>query len=432
MLPSLLRTGFVQEASAGCGACGDAWRRDAQLRAALGAALYGTARRTRLHWACAAGRLPRVLELLDGWGSSIRSEDAEGHTPLHLAARKGHVEVVRELVRRGAVLEARTFKANTPLIFASFSGSVEVARLLLDSGANLEAKGSWGGTALVAASQTGCLGLVRFLLARGAATDVRLSHTGNSPLFVAGNRGHALVVQVLLAAGADVEARDALGNTPLNTASLYGHVEVARLLLDSGADIEAKGNGNTTPLCFASQKGWLKVVQLLIARGANLTGDPLLIFAARLGNASVMRALLSAGASDNARDDGTTALHAAAWHGNTEAVRILIERGAGVNERSKDECGTPLMMACHRGHPGAALQLLGAAGVDVSLLDGRGWSALHYAEQFLAHAKSLCELRREHCRYLVSVLQARTERLEALTPPPPLQQQLPHHLPPDL
>jgi len=34
----------------------------------------------------------------------------------HLAARKGHVEMVRELVQRGACVNARDLRGRTPLI----------------------------------------------------------------------------------------------------------------------------------------------------------------------------------------------------------------------------------------------------------------------------------------------------------------------------
>ena len=114
----LALAGYVREAEAASGINSDVWRRDVQLRWVTVKARHGRLKRTRLHWACMKGLLPRVVELLE-WKSDIEAADKNGNTPLHLASWKGHVEVVRELVRRGAQIGAKRKSSSTPLHTAS-------------------------------------------------------------------------------------------------------------------------------------------------------------------------------------------------------------------------------------------------------------------------------------------------------------------------
>ena len=55
-----------------------------------------------------------MRELL-AWESDLHAVDARGLTPLHFASTEGHLAVVRELVGRGAKLEAKAKNGNTPL-----------------------------------------------------------------------------------------------------------------------------------------------------------------------------------------------------------------------------------------------------------------------------------------------------------------------------
>jgi ankyrin len=57
--------------------------------------------------AARAGNLERVLELLKS-GTDINTCNANGLNALHLASKEGHNDVVRELLKRGALVDAAT------------------------------------------------------------------------------------------------------------------------------------------------------------------------------------------------------------------------------------------------------------------------------------------------------------------------------------
>ncbi len=69
-------------------------------------------------------------------GANIEAAANDGATSLFIASREGHFDVVRELLARGANIEAATVDGATPLIHASYCGIVDVVRVLLAAGAN--------------------------------------------------------------------------------------------------------------------------------------------------------------------------------------------------------------------------------------------------------------------------------------------------------
>ena len=96
--------------------------------------------------ACIAGRRERVAELLDRDRSLIDSFSHDGWTPLHLAAFFGHEEIAKDLLARGARVEARSVNPmrNTALHAAAAGGSCAVVRTLLEGGADVNARQNGG------------------------------------------------------------------------------------------------------------------------------------------------------------------------------------------------------------------------------------------------------------------------------------------------
>ena len=108
--------------------------------------------KTLLHFASAAG-CDQVVALLLRLGMDPNIQDRGGHTPLYCVANEcgseTGPEVVRTLVRAGAEVAAcGGVTRATPLHMAARRGRVEIARALLDSGAAVDARDSKGDTPL--------------------------------------------------------------------------------------------------------------------------------------------------------------------------------------------------------------------------------------------------------------------------------------------
>uniref|UniRef100_A0AAZ3QSZ5 Caskin-2 n=1 Tax=Oncorhynchus tshawytscha TaxID=74940 RepID=A0AAZ3QSZ5_ONCTS len=114
--------------------------------------LLNKANKTPLDLACEFGRLKvaqlllssnMVVALLEGEGLDFTSSN----TPLHLAARNGHKDIIRLLLKAGIDINRAT-KAGTSLHEAALYGKTEVVHLLLDAGIDVNLCNTYNQTAL--------------------------------------------------------------------------------------------------------------------------------------------------------------------------------------------------------------------------------------------------------------------------------------------
>jgi uncharacterized protein len=145
----------------------------------------------------------------------------------------------------------------------------------------------------------------------------------------------------LVAARADVNAPQPDGTTALHWAAYHADTKATAKLLAAGADPSTLTGTGMTPLAMACEAGNTELVRLLLKARANpnqtlKNGETPLMMAARTGSVPVIGQLLAAGAKIDEREKlrGTTALMWAAANSNTDAVRLLISKGADVAARS--------------------------------------------------------------------------------------------------
>jgi hypothetical protein len=182
----------------------------------------------RAIWGAAeAGDLPEVQRLVaqdPGLLNATRSRDDV--TPLTLASRWGHVEVVRWLVDRGAAI-------GIALCFASSRGRTPwCGWLLLERGGDPTVTDKGGSTPLIHAFEGGHMETARCLLDHPSATAI-INHRGRwgrTGLSWASANGHAGVVRALLEKGADHTIADSDGDTPMAMAKLHNRHACVELL----------------------------------------------------------------------------------------------------------------------------------------------------------------------------------------------------------
>src|SRR6185436_10181586 len=198
----------------------------------------------------------------------------------------------------------------------------------------------------------------------------------------AAKNGSASVIAPLLKAGADVNAPTANGTTPLMFAAASGNLEAVTELIAGGADVNAKESvRNLTPAMFAAASNRAAVLQLLAERGADLKAtskvtdlaalskDPAALREFTVGNPAPPgeppaggrngpapggrgRGPQTPGVDRNyqlnelvAAQGGLTPLLLAAREGHVEAVKVLLDAGADVNQVSAGDRTSPLLIA---------------------------------------------------------------------------------------
>lgn len=125
-----------------------------------------------------------------------------GLNALHLAAKEGYVELVQELINRGAKVESATKVFNTPPVFQHFH-QLHSYLLYLLSTRNM--KCCWfqkGNTALHVASLGGKLRVAKLLVEHGSPINAQ-SQLGFTPLYMAAQENKEDIVKFLLDHGAD-------------------------------------------------------------------------------------------------------------------------------------------------------------------------------------------------------------------------------------
>ena len=152
---------------------------------------------------------------------------------LHLASKEGHVHVVKELLERGANVDAATKKGNTALHISSLAGQQEVVEVLVKHGANVDCRSQNGFTPLYMAAQENHIEVVKFLLANNANQSLA-TEDGFTPLAVALQQSHEKVVAILL----ENDSRGKIRLPALHIAAKKNDVKAAALLINSDPNMD--------------------------------------------------------------------------------------------------------------------------------------------------------------------------------------------------
>lgn len=127
---------------------------------------------TVLMLAAGKGQLGFVRELVNR-GADVQAEDADNWSPLLFAAKAGHRDVVQFLLEQGgADMEHRDMGGWTALMWSAYKGHTEVAVMLLEKGADINAHGNFHLGPLLWAAGRGYAEIVRMLIQRGAKVNV--------------------------------------------------------------------------------------------------------------------------------------------------------------------------------------------------------------------------------------------------------------------
>lgn len=149
------------------------------------------------------------------------------------------------------------------------------------------------------------------------------------------------VVLKYITDGEDVNSFDHAGCSAFHLAAVHSNLEVADVLLKAGADLNSRDKNKMTPLLSSVRRGDKEFVRWLIDMGAerkatDITHRNGLFYAIKSGNADIIKLFLTP-ETCNYPDSlwGWSPLHVAANCGDMNVVKILIDSGANIFFRDK-------------------------------------------------------------------------------------------------
>ncbi|MFH4975166.1 hypothetical protein AB6A40_001875 [Gnathostoma spinigerum] len=155
-----------------------------------------------------------LLENLRESGALFSSADYNGRTALHVAAGKGHFNVVKYLIKHGCNVHSKDQWDENPLRNAIRSKNLQCIKVLVDAGAHLSCTTSEIGMELCLAASRVDFSALDAWFAAGA--DVNASdYDGRTALHIAANSENETMIAYLLEHGADPRLTDRCGETPL-------------------------------------------------------------------------------------------------------------------------------------------------------------------------------------------------------------------------
>ncbi|KAF4150543.1 Ankyrin repeats domain-containing protein [Phytophthora infestans] len=189
-----------------------------------------------------------------------------GWTPLHLAVITEEVDVIKELLTTGAMLDAVDADGQTPLLQACLGGKLKIVRLLLNAGANPAHQNKQAHSPLHYLSAF-CRDrqLLRDIIANGADVNAK-SMKLNTPMHFAAMNGNEVATQVLLEYGASASVINEDKRSVVYLAKKWRHRSVEDLVRppeeeDGHGDVHSSSGHRNKPRSPASRQAQLRSMQ---------------------------------------------------------------------------------------------------------------------------------------------------------------------------
>jgi ankyrin repeat protein len=276
--------------------------------------------------------LTKVRSLVDAAPELLHAGDLRSNQPIHWAVMTRQIDMIDELLARGADINAARIDGARPIQLTNgdyyHRGWRDVPKEVETSPgevlAHLRARGAY--CDICTAASIGDLDRVRELLDHDPTLANRVSEYvtyylgSGAPLKNAAAGGHIEIVSLLLERGADpnlAEEGIAPHGHALYSAVYNGHHDIAKLLLEHGAYPSPEVESSADALSIAIQRSDQKMIELLCSHGAARAVHLLAYY----GDVQTAAAVFAA---NPALADDAEALSNAAGEGQEGFVRLML------------------------------------------------------------------------------------------------------------
>ena len=313
---------------------------------------------------------------------------------LHLAAYKKDNEIVEFLLKKGVNPDIIGVDGHSALLWAK---DLQTIQSLINAGADCNIRSDNNAHILITAASLS-EDLVKTLLDKRDPNGNRLidpnveNDQGVTALMEAAASGNLACVEALVDAGADCSKKNSLGIHALSRAVMQGHEKIVRFFLEKDANGKPRIDPNETdieeesPLKKAAMVGNITIIKDLIAAGADINAvdenkNTPLLFASLYGNIDAAKELVKAGAiCDLENSRGNNALTMAVRFQYEELVTLFLEKEhiyfRRVNPHHQNHQGVSLLMEAAKTGNISIAQMILDHKVDYTTTDQNQSSAL--------------------------------------------------------
>ena len=193
-----------------------------------------------LHKASILGDLNKIKKILNDPDTTmdIDNENSDGSTSLILATVMGHENIVKYLLKQGALTEIETNTGANALHFGVILNHTNIVKTLIKYNANI---------------------------------DKEHKFAKSTPLHFAVEMGHTEIIKILCDNGANINAPKTNGGRPIHIAVEANQLESLKTLINEcNVDLESKLMNDTTAMYLAALNGNELALKILINAGANM------------------------------------------------------------------------------------------------------------------------------------------------------------------
>ena len=297
------------------------------------------------------------------------------------AAREGDLHKFKELLKKGANLEAKDSEGNTPLLLAALSGHLHIVKFLIEeTKTNTLHRDNVGNTVFLCAAYNGSIKIMDYLLSK-FVSQLDKNKTQMSALLCAAVNGKTEAVEWLIKTQhANTNQKDHNGNNAFLLSVYGGYLETMQWLIRNGyGKYDTEDSVRKTALMVACERGHNSIVKWLVSEYKD--------------NKMLERKNAYGGINT-----GWRPLHYAAYSGHYEIVRFLVDSGADINAKTHTrwdaigfslffknnelEEATPLLVAASQGHLNIVRYFIEVKKVNKTVKTYNQWNTcLHLAAQ---------------------------------------------------
>lgn len=204
-------------------------------------------------------------------GANVNCQDAEGNTPLILACKYNHHDLVKMLTNVAKIdVDLANYNGDTALHIACASHMRSAVIILLALGASVECRNKTGHTPVFTACMFGDIQILQLLLYNSKHNFINdHDKDGNSPLMAAIQSSDCTkeLVEFLLSLNPDLQMCNHQGNNVLHLFSSECDSEILELIINQDQSLLHKNNCNKEqPLHVAAKHGNKDSVFILIEK----------------------------------------------------------------------------------------------------------------------------------------------------------------------